>query len=311
MKRYDSVVIGAGPAGMSAVLYLARFGLSVALLEKSTPGGLLLETAEIENYPGLPKMQGYVLADTLEAQLSSYPVDRLPLTAHSCEKAEDGYILRTDEDPLEARTVIICSGLRHRKLELPGEDRLTGHGLSYCAICDGPFFRGLTVAVAGGGNSALEEALYLSGLVKELHLIHRRDAFRADRLIQEKVLAVPNVVVHYNTVIEALLGEENLRGLTLRSTLASERQSCDLPVDGLFVFVGQTPAADFFPAGLQVDEAGFIITDTEMCSNLPGIFAAGDIRSKRCRQVVTAAGDGASAARSAYLFLEEKHVLKN
>jgi len=311
MQRYDSVVIGAGPAGMSAALYLARFGLSAALLEKGAPGGLLLETAEIENYPGLPKTRGYVLADALEAQLSSYPVARLSLTAHSCEKARNGYILRTNGDPLKTRTVIICSGLIRRKLGLSGEDRLTGHGLSYCAICDGPFFRGLTVAVAGGGNSALEEAIYLSGLVKELHLIHRRDAFRADRLTQEKLLAVPNVVVHYNTVVEALLGEENLRGLTLRSTFAGDRQSYELPVDGLFVFVGQTPAANFFPAGLQVDEAGFIVTDTEMCSNLPGIFAAGDIRSKRCRQVVTAAGDGASAARSAYLFLEEKHALKN
>lgn len=307
MKTYDAFVIGAGPAGLSASLYLARFGLKVALAEKATPGGMLLQTSVIENYPGLPSVQGYALADAMEAQLKPYVVDRFAEVTGFEALPDIKRILLRDER-VEARAVIICTGLSYRKLGLQDEERLTGHGVSYCAMCDGNFFKGLKVAVAGGGNSALEEAVYLSGLVKELHLIHRRDAFRADQICQDKALSRPNIVVHYNTVITALHGQDSLSGISLGAAGPAGAKDELLPVDGLFIFIGQSPNVNFLPPGLARDQDGFILTDTEMRCNLPGIFAAGDIRSKLCRQAAAAVGEGVVAAKAVHNYLESTHA---
>jgi thioredoxin reductase (NADPH) len=300
MKHFDAVVIGAGPAGITAALYLARFGLSLALVEKVTPGGMLLKTFAIENYSGFGTIKGYELADAMIAQLEPDAIDRYTAGVTAFEHVPGKTRLQIGAEWVESRSVIICSGLQYKSLNLPLEDKFTGRGLSYCAICDGPFYRNKVIGVVGGGNSALEEALYLSTIVKELHLFHRRDKFRGAQLYIDKVTGTPNIKIHYSTVVTSLHGEAGLEGVTVQSTEDSSAEY--IPLSGLFVFAGFQPVGDFFPAGLEQDEAGFIITDTEMRTNLPGVFAAGDIRSKLCRQVASAVGDGATAANAAYTF---------
>jgi thioredoxin reductase (NADPH) len=306
MKRYDALVIGAGPAGLCAALYIARFNLSVALIEKTGHGGLLLQTAEIENYPGFPKaVRGYELADAFAAQIEPYTnLTRITATVSEADFSADSKRMRLGDEWIEADSVIICSGVQYRKLGLDGERRLLGRGISHCALCDGNFFRGQTVAVVGGGNSALEESCYLANIASHLHIIHRRDTFRGIPLYVSKLEALPNVTFHLNTAIVQLHGESQLEGLSLKEHRLGKESF--LPVDGLFIFVGFVPAADFLPSALKRDAHGFIETDAEMRTNLPGVFAAGDIRSKMCRQVVTAVGDGATAANSAYTYLLER-----
>lgn len=307
MRSFDALVIGAGPAGVSAALYLARFGAQVALVEKLAPGGLLLQTFEIENYPGFPKgIKGYELADALSEQLEPYAnLTRLYGEIAELRVQGDKKSLRLDEEWIEARAVVICSGVRYRKLGLPGEDKLLGKGISHCALCDGNFFRGQRIAVVGGGNSAIEESLHLAKIASELHVIHRREEFRAAPLYIDRLRSLENVKVHGSSVISALHGENKLEGLTLKRLKSGDEEF--LPLDGLFVFIGFEPAAQFLPAELERDQGGFILTDTEMRTNIPGVFAAGDIRSKLCRQVVTAVGDGATAANAAHSHLEQSH----
>jgi thioredoxin reductase (NADPH) len=304
MKRYDALVIGAGPAGVAAALYLARFGVAVALVEKLAPGGLLLQTMEIENYPGFPAgIKGYELADAFSAQLEPYPnLVRIQGEIAAVDLAGKVKRVRVDEEWIEADSVVLCPGVRYRKLGLPNEEALLGRGLSHCALCDGNFFRGQVVGVVGGGNSALEESLYLATIVSRLHIIHRRDQFRGAAIYLERMKALPNIVLECSSVISALHGTDSLEGVTLKR-LKDGREEF-LPLDGLFIFIGFEPAAGFLPPELAVDERGFVLTDAEMATNIPGVFAAGDIRSKRCRQVVTAVGDGATAANSAYIYLE-------
>ncbi|MDR1490056.1 MAG: FAD-dependent oxidoreductase [Desulfovibrio sp.] len=307
MKRYEAVVVGAGPAGMTAAVYLARFGIKTALAEQLSPGGLLLQTCEVENYPGFPKgIKGYELADLFSDQLESY-ANLTRVQGEISELKIDGErkLLHVDEDWLEADSVVICSGVRHRKLGLPNEDRLLGRGISHCAMCDGNFFRGQVVGVAGGGNSAVEEALHLTKIVSKVHLIHRRNSFRAVPLYVDRLKSVKNVVFEMCTVISALHGEKELEGVSLKRLDTGNEEF--LPLNGLFVFVGFEPLSRFLPAEIARDEQGFVITDTEMRTNLPGVFAAGDIRSKLCRQIITAAGEGATAANAVNSYLEHAH----
>lgn len=305
MKRFDCLVIGAGPAGVSASLYLARFGVSVAMVEKLAPGGLLLQTMEIENYPGFPNgIKGYELADALSAQLDPY--DNLTrIQGEITEMDLTGKVkrIKIDKEWVEADTVILCSGVRYRSLGLPNEKKLLGKGLSHCALCDGNFFRNQKVAVVGGGNSALEESLYLAKLASDLHIIHRRDEFRGAPIYLSRLKELDNVHFECSSVVTALHGEDLLEGITVKRLRDDTEQY--MPIDGLFIFVGFEPMTGFLPEGLELDGQGFVLTDTEMLTNIPGVFAAGDIRSKRCRQVVTAVGDGATAANSAYLYLEK------
>ena len=304
---YDAVIVGAGPAGITAALYLARSGCSVLLFENLTPGGQVLLTEKLENYPGFPQgIKGYELADQFAAHLTGLSSIERPqgevssITGHAGDftiKAEAG------EDEYHARVVLVCSGARHRTLGLEKEDAFIGRGVSYCAICDGNFYRGQVVAVAGGGNSALEETLYLANIASKVHLIHRRNAFRGYQVYQDRIAANDKVEVHLSTVIEALEGDKELTGLTLKNVVTGAQES--LPVRGLFVYVGFLPQTGFLPETVERDHQGFIVTDTEMRTNVPGIFAAGDIRSKLCRQVITAAGDGATAAQAAFVFLEQ------
>jgi len=304
MKQYDALVLGAGPAGATAALYLARFGVQVALVEKLAPGGLLLQTFEIENYPGFPKgVKGYELADALAAHLDPYDnITRIYDEIIAFKLEGDKKLFLVGGEWISASTVIIASGVRYRKLGLPNEDKLLGKGISHCALCDGNFFRGQPIAVVGGGNSAIEESLHLAKIVSHVHLIHRRDEFRAAPVYLSRLKAQPNMTLEYSSVITKLHGEHQLEGVTIKRLREGREEF--LPVNGLFVFIGFEPAAGFLPPELKLDQSGFIETDTEMRTNLPGVFAAGDIRSKLCRQVVTAVGDGATAANSAYTYLE-------
>ena len=304
MKRFDSLVIGAGPAGVSAVLYLARFGVNVAMVEKLAPGGLLLQTVEIENYPGFPQgIKGYELADAFSAQLDPYEnITRIRGEIVAMELQENIKRVKIDDEWVEADTVILCSGVAYRKMGLPNEDKLLGKGLSHCALCDGNFFRGQRVGVLGGGNSALEESLYLAKIASQVHIIHRRDEFRGAPIYLSRLDMLDNVHLERSTIITALHGSDQLEGVTVKR-LRDETEEF-LPLDGLFIFIGFVPAGGYLPEGLGLDAQGFIVTGTEMQTNIPGVFAAGDIRSKRCRQVVTAVGDGATAANSAHIYLE-------
>lgn len=307
IRRFDALVIGSGPTGAAAALYLARFGLNVGLVEMLAPGGMLLQTNDIENYPGFPTgIRGYELADAIMAQLEPYQnlthiseeVQELDLEA-ATKRAKIG------DSWVEAQSVLICSGVAYRKMGLPGEEKFLGKGVSHCALCDGNFFRNQVVGVVGGGNSALEESLYLSKTVSKLHLIHRRDSFSAVPVYQDKIRHTENIVLELGSVVSALHGNNLLEGVTIKR-LASGKEDF-IPLSGLFVFIGFTPRGDFLPEGLNRDSQGFLITDTEMRTNIPGVFAAGDIRAKLCRQVVTAVGDGATAANAAFSYLEQQH----
>ncbi|MDR3358790.1 MAG: FAD-dependent oxidoreductase [Desulfovibrio sp.] len=304
MKSYDAVVIGGGPAGITAAMYLARSACSVLMCEQLAPGGQVLMTDFLENYPGHPKgVKGYELADLFIAHLENLPVDRVVGAADSVTGPAGKFITRCAGHEYAGKTVLACTGARHRALGLEREDELIGRGVSYCALCDGNFFRGQTVAVVGGGNSALEEALYLSKIAGKVYLIHRREMFRGSKIFLDRLKGTANVAILPDTIIAELHGDSSLTGLTLRNVRSGLEQR--LPIDGLFVYVGIEPATDFLPAELQRDAQGFILTDVEMRTSIPGIFAAGDTRSKLCRQVITAAGDGATAAQAAFIFLEQ------
>ena len=304
---YDAVVIGAGPAGITAALYLVRSGVSVALVENAAPGGQILSTAEIENYPGFPKsIKGWELADLFDAHLAGYPVERVRGQVLSVEKAEGNIFNLTldGERVLEAKAVVACTGAHHRKLGAPGEDAYSGKGVSYCAVCDGNFYRGRDVAVVGGGNSALEEALYLSRIVNKVYLIHRRDAFRGAMVYQNKIREAGNIELVTSSVVDEIRGgAAGVDSVAVRNVKSGEIRV--IPVEGVFIYVGMEPVSGYLPEGINRNAAGFVLTDAEMCTDIPGIFAAGDLRAKRCRQVSSAVGDGATAATAASSYLEQ------
>ena len=303
---YDAAVIGAGPAGITAALYLVRSGVSVALVESAAPGGQVLSTAEIENYPGFPKgVKGWELADLFDAHLAEYPVARVRGDVASVEAVEGGLyrIALAEGEAIEAKAIVVCTGAKHRDLGAPGEDSFRGRGVSYCAVCDGNFYRGRDVVVVGGGNSALEEALYLSRIVNKVYLVHRRDAFRGAKVYENKIRETENIELVTKSVIDEIRGGN----AGMDSVVVRNVENGDIRVieaEGLFVYVGMAPVSSFLPAQVERDAAGFIITDAEMCTSTPGIFAAGDVRAKRCRQVSSAVGDGATAATAALTYLE-------
>lgn len=307
---YDSCIIGGGPAGITAAMYLARSGCSVCLVEEMTLGGQVLQTAELENYPGYPKgIKGYELADAFTAHLENLCVDRVQASIVTVSGEVGNFTLSSSEGQrILAKTVIVCSGAKHKQLGVPGEEALIGHGVSYCAICDGNFYRGQDVAVVGGGNAALEESLYLSNIVNKVHLIHRRNEFRGRQIFQDRIAEkADKIVLHTNKIVTKFLtANGNLSAICVKDVESAEEQNID--VQGLFIYVGFMPVTGYLPDTLEKDSAGFIVTDTEMGTSIAGIFAAGDIRSKKCRQAITAAGDGATAAQSVFLLLEQLHV---
>lgn len=306
MKSYDAVVIGGGPAGMAAALYLARAGVHFLAIEKMSHGGQMLLTDELENFPGFPGgIKGYELADRMAEHVKQYAFDHVYDEVQQIIPGEEFHeVVVASGDHVKTRVIIITSGVTFRKLKVPNEEKLLGRGVSYCALCDGNFYRDKEVAVIGGGNSALEESIYLSKLVKKLYLVHRRDEFRADMVYQNKCLDNPVIEPVLNSVVSKIVGETEVIGVEIQDVNSGDYSVLD--VDGVFIFVGFDAVCSFFPKGLALDKYGFIKTTCEMESSIPGIYAAGDIRSKKCRQVVTAVGDGATAATAAYAYLEHK-----
>ncbi len=308
MQAFDAVVVGAGPAGLNAALYLVRAGFKTALIERNSAGGQVLSTSEIENYLGFPKgVKGYELADLFSAHADAYPVQRLRGDVVSMESTEENgkmHILHMQEgEDIKARAVIIATGAGNRPLGIKEEQMYKGKGVSYCALCDGNFYRGLDVAVVGGGDAALEEALYLSRIVNKVYIIHRREGFRGTQIYLDKIRSMPEKIeLVTSCVVDSLDGEPNLKKVVVRHVQSGEKR--EIAAEGLFVYIGHVPNAQFAPAELERNEQGFLITDQEMQTKIPGIFAAGDIRAKLCRQVCTAVGDGATAASSAIRYLE-------
>lgn len=307
---YDAVVIGSGPAGITAALYLIRAGLKIAIVEKGAVGGQVLLTSELENYPGFPRgIKGWEMADLLDAHIQPYMPRRLQTKVEKLVLAQEKgqvHTVETARGPLSTRTIIVCSGASHKNLGIPAEKTYYGKGISYCAVCDGNFYKGQEVAVIGGGNSALEEALYLSRIVKHIYLIHRRNEFRAAKIYQDKVKKTENITIITPTILEDIKGENGVEEIILKNLETQNQQI--IPVAGVFIFAGTKPSADFIPKELSSSEAGFIFTDAEMNTNIPGVFAAGDIREKHCKQVSTAVGDGATAATAAISYLELLNV---
>jgi thioredoxin reductase (NADPH) len=284
LKQTEILAVGAGPAGLTAGIYASRSGHKVMVVEKAFAGGQMALTSEVENYPGFSEpVGGMLLAQTMEQQA----------TCFGCEMLNAG--------PVATKTVIASSGVKPRLLGAPGEKELAGRGVSYCAICDGPLFKGREVAVIGGGDSALDEALYLSNIVARVHVVHRRDEFRACKLAQERLRGRSNVDYHLSCVVESLDGTQRLAGLTVKNLKDASNYS--LPVAGAFIYVGWLPNTGWCSDLIALDDAGNIKTDDRLRTNVPGIFAAGDVRNTHLRQVATAVGDGALAAMSAHDYL--------
>jgi len=301
----DMVIIGGGPAGLTAGIYASRALMNVVLFEKGVYGGQMLTTAHLENYPGFPDgIGGFELADLMHKQAEAF---ELPIEYRSVDKIRkegDLFILDSGADEIQTKTVVVATGATPNKLGVPGEEKLTGRGVSYCATCDGALYRERTVAVIGGGDSAVEEALFLTRFASRVHIVHRRDQLRAVPLISKRALENDKITMEWNTVMTEVRGEEDVKELLLKDVKTGETRS--LEADGVFIYVGITPITDFVSELAQLDPGGYIVTDQTMQSSVPGLYAAGDVRSGSIRQVSTAVGDGATAAFYAYKYLEEK-----
>lgn len=305
---YDVVIIGAGPAGLSAAIYAKRAGLDAVTIEKnSISGGQVLNTYEVDNYPGFYGINGFDMgmkfrehADKLECEFKTGTVISIK-TGQMENTGEEGFLIETDEEVLYAKTVVAAMGAVHAKLNIPGEGELLGRGVSYCATCDGAFFRGKTTAVIGGGDVAAEDAIFLARACKKVYLIHRRDELRAARILQDKVKALPNVEILWNTVAETVEGQDHVEGLYLKDVKTGESKKID--VDGVFIAVGIIPDSSILKEVADCDEKGYVIAGEDCVCNTPGIFAAGDVRTKKLRQIVTAAADGANAIHSVQEYL--------
>jgi len=303
MESYDVVIIGGGPAGLTAGMYVARARLKVVLLEGAFPGGNAAITDRIDNYPGFPfGISGPDLMNRFREQAERFGLEIR--VAEVTRLEVDGGTARviTTAGDYSARVVIIASGARRQELGVPGEAEFTGRGVSYCATCDGPFFENRVVAVIGGGDSAVEEAIYLTSFARKVYLIHRRDKLRANRAAREKALANPRIEFRFNRVVERFEGKDSLRNLVLLNTQSGEVER--LAVEGVFVSIGMKAASDFL-GGLLETRDGYIITDADMNTSVPGVLAAGDIRYKLTRQVATAVGDGATAGIQAVRLCED------
>ena len=297
---YDVLVIGGGPGGYTAALYAARANLSVMVLEKLTPGGQMGTTDVIDNYPGFPEgVGGFELALQMQKGAQRFGAQTQLSEVISVELGGTVKQVRTQDGTYQARTVVLASGAHPRELGLPGEQELRGRGVSYCATCDGMFYRGKTVAVVGGGNTAVSDVLYLSRLCQKVYLIHRRDQLRASKVYLDPLQQAENVEFVWDSQVQELLYGDVLTGVQVRHKKTGELR--EIPCDGLFVAVGHVPNTELYQGQVELDQAGYVLADETTRTNLPGVFAVGDLRKKPLRQVVTAASDGAVAAH----FIEE------
>ncbi|HCP60614.1 MAG TPA: thioredoxin-disulfide reductase [Dehalococcoidia bacterium] len=304
MARYEVIIIGGGPAGLTAGLYTSRAGLRSLLLERGPLGGQMVNATLVENYPGFPEgIAGPELGSLMHQQAVRYGLEVVTVEVIGISEGQ-GYSVATTEGGFEAATIIIAAGSEYRKLGVAGEENFSGRGVSYCATCDGFFFRGREVAVVGGGDTAITDALELSQHASKVYVIHRRDQLRAGKALQERAFAHPKLEFIWNTVVEEASGDKVLKELKLRNVKTGQRSN--LKVDGVFVAVGLMPNSHLFFNILELDDAGCIVTDEMMATSAPGIFAAGDIRRNSPRQIAAAVGDGVTAAMSAFKYLQEQ-----
>lgn len=303
-KEYDLVIIGGGPAGLTAGLYSARDRLSSLLIEKGIIGGKITEAERVDNYPGFPEgISGLELAKLMHQQATKYGLESIIAEVTALEVRNRQKAVKTTEGNFIARAVIIASGSDWAKLGVPGEKELTGKGVSYCATCDAPFFADKPVAVVGGGDTALFEAMHLANFASKVTVIHRRRQLRATAIVQEKAFAEPKLEFLWNTVIEAIEGRDFVERLRLRQVTTGEKSVLD--VAGIFIAIGLKPNTDYLKGILPLDKQGHIITNEQMATEIPGFFAVGDIRHNSIKQVIAAAGDGATAAFYAKKFIGE------
>jgi len=303
VNLYDVAIIGGGPAGLAAGIYASRAALKTLLIEKGMPGGLAASTENIENYPGFADgISGPELMMQMDAQARRFGLEVTSANVESIEQKEDYFAIITDDDAVHARTVILATGAQPRKLQVPGETEFTGRGVSWCATCDGAFFKDKEVAVVGGGDAAVEEALYLTKFASKVHIIHRRDELRATKILQQRARENNQIVFHWNAVVEKIVGKATVQEVVLKNVQSGVTSS--LKVEGVFIYVGTKPVSELVNGLIQLDERGYVITDDNMHTSRPGIFAAGDIRQKSLRQVVTAVADGAIAAVAAEKYIE-------
>ncbi len=320
---YDLIIIGSGPAGLSAAVYAKRAGLDALVMEKSPmSGGQVLTTYEVDNYLGMPGINGYDLGmkfrehadrmgvEFLETEVSGveriknrnrYEENTSELVAASNSGAGEGFCIVTDKGEYRAKTILAATGAVHAKLGVPGEEELAGMGVSYCATCDGSFFRNRVVAVVGGGDVAVEDAIFLARTSQKVYLIHRRDELRAAKVLQERVKNLSNVEILWDTVVDEILGEDQVKKISIRNVVSGEKR--ELEMDGVFIAVGIHPNTELFENLVECDEKGYIIAGEDGATTEDGIFAAGDVRSKPLRQIVTAVADGANAIAGIQNFL--------
>ncbi len=295
---YDLIIIGGGPAGLTAGIYAARAKMNVVMLEKMMPGGNVSITAEVENYPGTPGISGPELIVNMEKQARDFGLEIKSEEVLSIEvgAGTNGHTVKSDAGEYTAKSILIATGSSPRRLGCPGEEEHIGRGVSYCATCDGAFYRDKHVAVVGGGDSAVEEGLFLTKFASRVTIIHRRDRLRATKIIQEKAMKHPKIDFIWESVVEAIEGTPTVNNLKIKNVKTGN--VTDFAADGIFIFVGYIPGTDFVPGLVDKDQSGYLITNMEMRTNVPGIFAAGDIIVKKQRQIVTACGDAATAIKS-------------
>ncbi|WP_204120940.1 MULTISPECIES: thioredoxin-disulfide reductase [Levilactobacillus] len=304
MKNYDVIVIGAGPGGMTGALYASRANLSVLMLDRGIYGGQMNNTAAIENYPGFKSVLGPDLAKDMYEGSTQFGAEFAYGSVEAIEDHGDHKVVKTDDGDYAAKAVIIGSGSEYKKLGVPGEDKFGGRGVSYCAVCDGAFFKNREVAVIGGGDSAVEESIYLSGLASKVTVYVRRDQLRAQKVIQDRAFANDKIEFVWNTSVTEVLGDDmKVTGVATKNNVTGE--TGEKAVSGVFIYVGNLPMTDPFKDLGITDDAGWIKTDEHMRTSVPGIFAIGDVRQKDLRQITTAVGDGGIAGQEAFSFIED------
>lgn len=303
-KIYDMMVIGGGPGGYTAALYAARAGLSVAVVERMSAGGQMALTHQVDNYPGFAQgIEGFLLGLNMQEQAQRFGAETIYADVTELELLQNPKVIKTSAGVFQSRTVALSTGANPRTLGLPREQELTGQGVHYCAACDGMFYKGKTVVLVGGGNSAAADALILSRIAKKVYLVHRRDTLRATKIYHEPLMQAENVELMWNSTVSELHHDGRMKGVQLKNLVSGEVK--DIECDGVFISVGRSPASALVAGQLELDEGGYIIAGESTATNIPGVYAVGDVRTKRVRQIVTAVADGAVAAHMAEEYLAE------
>ncbi|SBW06511.1 Thioredoxin reductase [uncultured delta proteobacterium] len=310
MEHHELIILGAGPAGLTAAVYAQRSGLDAVVLEKGAVGGQITTTNDVENWPGFKQISGYDLAASLQEHAEYLGAEIRVADIQSLDFSEPRKVVQTDKGAMTADAIIICTGARHRQLGVPGEAELTGRGVSYCAVCDGPFFRNEEIVVVGGGDTAVEEAEYLTRFASKVYLVHRRDQLRAAEMLAKRTLANPKIEPVWDTVVTGINGKTGVESVSVKNVKTGAEKK--IPVTGVFIFVGTLPNSEVFKgSGLGMDASGWVIADhATLRTNIEGVFAAGDVRETSLRQMITASADGARAAMSVYAYLSELALRK-